>query len=253
MASSKERIMKKIVIIGATSAVATETARRFALEGADLFIAGRTQDKLERLAQDLRVRGASAVHTGLFNSKDLASHDQLMEQAFHKLGEIDAALIAHGDLPDQKESERSWSSAERALATNLLSPIAFLTWLANYFETRGKGNITVISSVAGDRGRQSNYIYGAAKGGLSTFLQGLRNRLALKGVSVTTVKPGFIDTPMTAHIKKGPLFASPELVGKRVHKAMVKGESVVYTPLFWRPIMLVIQHIPEFIFKRMKL
>lgn len=245
--------MKKIVILGATSAVATETARCFALEGASLFIAGRSEDKLERLANDLRVRGASTVHTATFNSRDLASHDQLLEQAFHKLGEIDAALIAHGDLPDQKGCERAWSDTERAFTTNLLSPLACLTWLANYFETRGKGNITVISSVAGDRGRQSNYVYGAAKGGLTIFLQGLRNRLAPKGVSVTTVKPGFIDTPMTAHIKKGPLFASPELVGRRIHQAMRKGEAVVYTPFFWRFIMLIIQHIPEFIFKRMKL
>lgn len=245
--------MKKIVIIGATSAVATETARCFAVEGADLFIAGRTPEKLERLAQDLRIRGAGSVHTGLFNARDLASHDQLLEQAFHKLGEIDAALIAHGDLPNQKECEHTWAETERALATNFLSPVAFLTWLANYFDTRGKGNITVISSVAGDRGRQSNYIYGSAKGALSTFLQGLRNRLAPRGVSVTTIKPGFIDTPMTADIKKGPLFASAELVGKRIHKAMVKGESVVYTPFFWRFIMVIIQHIPEFIFKRMKL
>ena len=245
--------MKKIVIIGATSAVATETARCFALQGANIFIAGRNEEKLERLAQDLRVRGASLVHTGLFNARDLTSHDQLLEQAFHKLGEIDAALIAHGELPDQKECEREWPVTERAFATNLLSPIACLTWLANYFETRGKGNITVITSVAGDRGRQSNYIYGAAKGGLSIFLQGLRNRLAPKGVSVTTIKPGFIDTPMTAHIKKGPLFASPETVGKRIHQAMLKGESVVYTPFFWRFIMLIIQHIPEFIFKKMKL
>ena len=245
--------MKKIVIIGATSAVATETARWFAVEGADLFIAGRTQEKLERLAQDLRIRGAASVHTGIFNARDLASHDQLLEQAFHQLGEIDAALIAHGDLPNQKECEHGWADTERALTTNFLSPVAFLTWLANYFDTRGKGNITVISSVAGDRGRQSNYIYGSAKGALSTFLQGLRNRLAPRGVSVTTIKPGFIDTPMTADIKKGPLFASAELVGKRIHKAMLKGESVVYTPFFWRFIMLIIQHIPEFIFKKMKL
>lgn len=245
--------MKKILIIGATSAVATETARCFALQGADLFIIGRTAEKLERLAQDLRVRGAGTVHTAPFNARDLASHDQLMEQAFHKLGEIDAALIAHGDLPNQKECEHAWPQTESAFTTNFLSPVACLTWLANYFETRGKGNITVISSVAGDRGRQSNYVYGAAKGGLATFLQGLRNRLAPKGVSVTTIKPGFIDTPMTAEIKKGPLFASPELVGKRIHKAMLKGESVVYTPFFWRFIMGVILHIPERVFKRLKL
>jgi decaprenylphospho-beta-D-erythro-pentofuranosid-2-ulose 2-reductase len=245
--------MKKIVIIGATSAIATEVARLFALEGAALFIAGRTEDKLERLANDLRIRGASAVHTGLFSGRDLASHDQLLERAYHALGEIDAALIAHGNLPKQKECEHTWAPAEESFIANLLSPIAFLTWLANYFEKRGAGNITVISSVAGDRGRQSNYIYGSAKGGLSIFLQGLRNRLAPLGVSVTTIKPGFVDTPMTADIKKGPLFASPEQVGKRIHKAMRRGESVVYTPCFWRLIMGVIQHIPEFIFKKMKL
>ncbi len=245
--------MKKIVIIGATSAVATETARCFALEGAELFIAGRSQEKLERLADDLRVRGAAVVHTGLFNARDLASHDQLLESAYHTLGEIDAALIAHGDLPDQTECQHSWIGTEQALATNFLSPVAFLTWLANYFEKRGTGNITAISSVAGDRGRQSNYIYGSAKGALSVFLQGLRNRLAPRGVSVTTIKPGFIDTPMTADIKKGPLFASAELVGTRVHKAMKRGDSVVYTPFFWRFIMLIIIHIPEFIFKRLKL
>ena len=245
--------MKKIVIIGATSAVATETARCFALEGAELFIAGRSQEKLERLADDLRVRGAAVVHTGLFNARDLASHDQLLESAYHTLGEIDAALIAHGDLPDQTECQHSWIGTEQALATNFLSPVAFLTWLANYFEKRGTGNITAISSVAGDRGRQSNYIYGSAKGALSVFLQGLRNRLAPRGVSVTTIKPGFIDTPMTADIKKGPLFASAELVGARVHKAMKRGDSVVYTPFFWRFIMLIIIHIPEFIFKRLKL
>jgi len=245
--------MKKIVIIGATSAVATETARCFALDGAELFIAGRSEEKLERLANDLRCRGAAVVHTGLFNARDLASHDQLLENAFHQLGEIDATLIAHGDLPNQAECQHGWLETEQALATNFLSPVAFLTWLANYFEKRGKGNITVISSVAGDRGRQSNYIYGSAKGALSVFLQGLRNRLAPRGVSVTTIKPGFIDTPMTADIKKGPLFASAELVGTRVYKAMKRGESVVYTPFFWRFIMLIIIHIPECIFKRLKL
>ncbi len=245
--------MKKVLIIGATSAIAAETARLFAQEGADLFLAGRTKEKLDRLAKDLECRGASSVKTAVFSARDLASHDQLLEQAFHALGEIDAALIAHGDLPDQKACEHGWSKTNESLEANLLSPLAFLTWLANYFETRKTGNITVISSVAGDRGRQSNYVYGAAKGGLSIFLQGLRNRLAPQGVSVTTIKPGFVDTPMTAALPKGPLFASAQTVGKRVHKAMKRGESVVYTPFFWRFIMGIIIHIPERIFKKMKL
>jgi len=245
--------MSKVVIIGATSAIAAETARAFAQEGASLFLIGRNAEKLERLAGDLRVRNAAHVHTATFDAQDLGSHDKLMERAFHALGEIDMALIAHGDLPNQPECEGSWPATERTLTANFLSPIAFLTWLANYFQARKTGNITVISSVAGDRGRLSNYVYGAAKGGLTTFLQGLRNRLAHHGVSVTTIKPGFVDTPMTAHIKKGPLFASAETVGRRVHKAMVRGESVVYTPAFWRLIMLVILHIPECIFKKLKL
>lgn len=245
--------MKKIVIIGATSAMAAETARIFAAEGASLFLVGRNSEKLERLAGDLRVRNAADVHTATFQAHDLASHDKIMEEAYHRLGEIDAALVAHGDLPNQRACEHDWHAAERSLTTNFLSPVVFLTWLGNYFEARKKGNITVISSVAGDRGRQSNYIYGSAKGGLTTFLQGLRNRLAHSGVSVTTIKPGFVDTPMTAELKKGPLFASAETVGQRIHKAMKRGDSVVYTPGFWRLIMLIILHIPECVFKRLKL
>jgi decaprenylphospho-beta-D-erythro-pentofuranosid-2-ulose 2-reductase len=245
--------MKRVVIIGATSAIATETARNFAADGSALFLIARNQEKLAGLAADLQVRGASAVNTATFNASDLPYHEQLMESAVRSLGEIDAALIAHGDLPDQKKCQASWQATEDALRTNLASPIAFLTWLGNYFEARKQGNITVISSVAGDRGRQSNYVYGAAKGALSTFLQGLRNRLAPLGVSVTTIKPGFVDTPMTQHIPKGPLFASAETVGTRVYKAMKRGESVVYAPFFWRFIMLIIQHIPECIFKKLKL
>jgi decaprenylphospho-beta-D-erythro-pentofuranosid-2-ulose 2-reductase len=245
--------MKNVMIIGATSAIASEVAREFAKEGASLFLFARNEVRLENLANDLRVRGALAVHTAIFDAHDIPSHERRLEHALEILPDLDAVLIAHGDLPDQPDCQKTYQKTEEALRSNLLSPIAFLSWLANYFEARGKGNITVISSVAGDRGRQSNYVYGAAKGGLSTFLQGLRNRLAHSGVSVTTIKPGFVDTPMTQHLPKGPLFAQPATVGKRIHKAMLKGESIVYTPWFWRPIMLIIQHIPEAIFKRMKL
>ena len=245
--------MKKVMIIGATSAIATEVAREFAKSGASLFLLARNEVRLENLANDLRVRGALEVHTASFDAHDLSSHERRLEQAMSIMQDLDAVLIAHGDLPDQHECQRTYQKAQDALRSNLLSPIAFLSWLANYFETRGSGNITVISSVAGDRGRQSNYIYGAAKGGLSTFLQGLRNRLAHSGVSVTAIKPGFVDTPMTQHLPKGALFAHPATVGKRIHRAMIRGESIVYTPWFWLPIMLVIKHIPEALFKRMKL
>jgi short-subunit dehydrogenase len=245
--------MKKIVIIGATSGIASETARCFALDGAELFITGRNEEKVSRLANDLRCRGARSVRTALFRAEDAAAHEKLIHDAVEVLGEIDSVLIAYGELPNQRECEQAWEKSEHSLTVNFLSPIALLTAAANYFEKRGRGNITVISSVAGDRGRQSNYIYGCAKGGLTTFLQGLRNRLYHHGVSVTTIKPGFVDTPMTAEIPKGPLFASAASVGKRIHKAMKRGECVVYTPCYWRFIMLVIQHIPETIFKRLKL
>ena len=245
--------MKKILVVGATSAIATEVAREFAKCGAQLFLLGRNQSRLDQLAQDLQVRGAVAVYTDTFDALDLDSHERLMEHATKTMDGLDAALIAHGDLPDQLACQRSFKDTELTFKTNLMSPIAFLTWLANYFETKRSGNITVISSVAGDRGRQSNYIYGAAKGGLTVFLQGLRNRLAHSGVTVTTVKPGFVDTPMTQHLPKGPLFAAASTVGRRIFKAMNRGESVVYTPFFWRVIMLVIQHIPECIFKKLKL
>jgi len=245
--------MKKVLIIGATSAIATEVARLYARSGAALHLLGRNTERLDRLAQDLSVRGASAVHTATFDARDLASHERLLEQARSNLGEIDCVLIAHGDLPDQAACQTSPSATEDALRVNALSPLAFLTWLANYFEVRKSGNITVISSVAGDRGRQSNYVYGAAKGCVTTFLQGLRNRLAHVGVSVTTIKPGFVDTPMTQHLPKGALFASAASVGARIHRAMERGESVVYAPFFWRFIMLIIQHIPECIFKKLKL
>ncbi len=245
--------MKKILIVGATSALATATARRFAREGATMHLVARNQEELERLAGDLRTRGAQHVSTSTFDGLNPNSHADLVRRAVEQLGEIDGALIAHGTLPSQEQCQTQWCAAEQALTVNLISPIALLTELAQYFEARKKGNITVITSVAGDRGRQSNYVYGTAKGGLSIFLQGLRNRLAHHGVSVTTIKPGFVDSPMTAHLPKGPLFTSPERVGDRIYSAMKRGESVVYTPWFWRFIMGIIVCIPECIFKRLQL
>ncbi len=245
--------MKRILVIGATSAIAAETARLYAQEKAHLFLAGRDPEKLQRLANDLTVRGASVVHTQTFDAHDLRSQETMLEDALAKLQEIDAVLIAHGSLPNQADCQANWPATHDALMVNLISPLCLLTWLGNYFERRGTGNITVISSVAGDRGRQSNYVYGASKGGLSHFLEGLRNRLAPRGVTVTTVKPGFVDTPMTAQLPKTKMFASAASVGARVHKAMNRGEDIVYTPGVWWPIMFAIRHVPESIFKKLKL
>ncbi len=188
----------RILIIGATSAIAHETAKFFARDGAELFLVGRTAAKLEDVSNDLKVRGAKRTETFPLDLSDLN-----------------------------------------------------LTILANYLEQQKRGCIAVVSSVAGDRGRRSNYVYGTAKGGVSIFLQGLRSRLSTSGVTVVTVKPGLVDSPMTTSLKKGLLFAQPAKVGKGIYKAMMKGKEVVYLPWFWRPIMAVVRSLPEPIFKKM--
>lgn len=243
----------RVVIIGASSAIAYETAKCFAYDGADLFLVGRSSEKLATIAADLKVRGAKRVETYVLDLCELDRHQEMFEQALALLGELDMLLIAHGTLGDQHKSELSVAETMRELQTNCLSVISLLTISANYFERQQHGCIGVVSSVAGDRGRKSNYVYGTAKGAVTIFLQGLRNRLSSAGVSVVTIKPGYVATPMTAHLKKSLLTASPQSVGRGIYQAMKKGKDVVYLPWFWSPIMLIIKSIPERIFKRLSL
>lgn len=245
--------MQKILIIGATSAIAEACAKRFAAQGHSLYLLARNSTRLESLAQDLRVRGAAAVHCASFEACALDTHQALLDQVKTELNGLDLVLIAHGTLSDQQVCEQSVELTLQELQTNALSVIALLTRLANHFEQQRHGSIAVISSVAGDRGRQSNYIYGTAKGALSIFLQGLRNRLHKSGVQVLTIKPGFVDTPMTAALPKGPLWATPEKVALDIDKAIEKNKDVLYTPGFWMLIMLIIKSVPERLFKRLSL
>ena len=245
--------MKKILVIGATSAIARATARLFAEAGDALFLAARNADKLAAIAADMKVRGAIEVHTLEFDAVDYDQHQLLIETAVQTLHGLDVVLIAHGTLPDQKACEQSFDLARREFEINALSTISLLTHLANYFEAKGEGTIAVISSVAGDRGRKSNYVYGSAKGTVTVFLQGLRNRLHKSGVKVLTIKPGFVDTPMTADFQKGWLWASPDSVGLEIIRAVGRDIDVAYVPWFWRPIMGVIALIPESLFKKLSL
>ncbi len=245
--------MKKVLLIGATSAIAEATARRFAAAGDRLFLLGRNAERLSTIAVDLQVRGAEKVHHQAFDANDFAGHPDLLQKALDTLGGIDVVLIAHGTLPDQKACEKDFARTLAEFNTNALSVISMLTWLGNHFEAQGSGTIAVISSVAGDRGRQSNYVYGSAKGAVSLFLQGLRNRLHPAGVQVLTIKPGFVDTPMTAEFKKGPLWAVPDTVAEGIVRAIDKHRNVVYLPFFWLFIMMIIRSVPEVIFKRAKL
>jgi short-subunit dehydrogenase len=243
----------KLMIVGATSAIALETARHFAADGAEFFLVGRNAEKLAAVQRDLEVRGATRVLSYTLDLNDLAQHGALVSAACEALGELDAVLIAHGTLTDQSRAQVSVEETLREMQTNALSYISLLTLLAERFEQQRHGCLAVISSVAGDRGRRSNYVYGTAKGAVSLFASGLRARLSKAGVAVVTIKPGFVDTPMTAHLRKNPLYAKPARVGRRIYKAMLKGEDVVYIPWFWRYIMLVIRLIPERLFKRLPL
>lgn len=245
--------MLRIVIVGASSAIAEATARCYAARGARLFLIARQSQRLEDMASDLKVRGAADVAFATLDVNQLDAHSDVLAQAWTWLGEVDAMLIAHGTLPDQNACEASAELAVKEFNTNGTSTIALMTVAANRFEAQRHGALAVISSVAGDRGRQSNYLYGSAKAAVTAFASGLRQRLTKVGVNVLTIKPGFVDTPMTRDFKKGALWATPEGIARGIVRATDRGRSVVYLPWFWLPIMLIIRHVPEFVFKRAKL
>jgi decaprenylphospho-beta-D-erythro-pentofuranosid-2-ulose 2-reductase len=246
--------MSRILVIGATSAIAHATSRIYAARGAQLVLVGRSAQKLAASADDLRVLGAARVEVLQADANDFAAQAQWVDKAFDILQRIDVVLVAHGTLSNQAQCQQSVPALIEEFNTNALSAMAMLTLIANRMEQQGHGAIAVISSVAGDRGRPSNYVYGSAKAALTTFLGGLRARLFKSGVHVVTIKPGFVDTPMTAAIKKGgPLWAKPDAIAAGIVHSIEKRRNVVYLPWFWRYIMLIIQHVPEFIFKRLSL
>ncbi|MEP5764595.1 MAG: SDR family oxidoreductase [Halieaceae bacterium] len=243
--------MQRILIIGATSAIAMATARLLAQRGEFLVLAGRQQERLQALAADLEARGAGGTALIEFDAVATEDYQALVAAAW---GEgLDLVLLAHGVLPDQQAVQDDAAATSRALQVNALSAIAWMAALASRFEAQGGGAIAVISSVAGERGRQSNYVYGASKAALTTYTDGLRNRLSKSGVTVLTIKPGFVDTPMTAGFKKGLLWAQPEAVAAGILRAVERGAGVVYLPWFWRYIMLVIKLIPERLFIKLSL
>lgn len=248
--------LRNIVVFGATSAIAQEALRVFVQRGASVYCVGRNPDKLSAVISDLRVRADAGqkVDGQSADLLDTAAHPALFAAARDTLGDIDAVLVAHGTLPDQAQCEASVERTLAAIAENGTSVISLLTVAANEFAACGRGVIAAISSVAGDRGRQSNYVYGASKGLVTTFMQGLRNRLATKGVQVVTIKPGFIDTPMTAAFpKSGMLWTTAQRAGRAVADAMEKGRDVVYVPGYWFWIMTILRHVPERIFKKLRL
>lgn len=245
---------QNILIIGATSGIAEALARRYAKQGARLFLVARNNKKLEVISTDLAARGAKEVQTFVMDANDSVLIPRMVDVAWQTFGHIDVALVAHGTLPDQQRSETDIPYAIAEFRTNADSIIACLGGLAERFEAQGKGVIAVIGSVAGDRGRASNYLYGAAKAAIDTYASGLRVRLFKNGVHVLTIKPGFVATSMTANLNlPARLTAKPERVARDIQNAISKRKDVLYTPWFWRWIMLIIRWIPALIFNRMKL
>lgn len=241
-----------ILILGATSAIARALAAEFAQRSHPLFLAGRDVEELHRIAQDLHIRYRVTVDHGPFDAEAFSTHLPFLKTVIEKMHGLHGIVYACGDLGDPANSAVDFNESHHIIDRNFTGAVSILTHSSNYLSKQGSGFIVGISSVAGDRGRQSNYIYGAAKGGLSLFLQGLRNRL-FPHVHVMTVKPGFVDTAMTFGKKGLFLVASPQDVGKKIIHALHRRSDVVYTPWFWRWILAVIKCVPEKVFKRLKL
>lgn len=244
---------RRVIVLGATSAIAQATARRYAAEGGSLLLAGRDAQKLETIATDLRARGAAAATVETLDlARPVDAAAQLGAMAA-RIGGVDDVLLAYGVLGDQARAENDLDEARRLLAVNFTSAAEWCLAAANLLEAQGRGTLLVIGSVAGDRGRQSNFVYGAAKGGLGVLVQGIAHRLALRGngARAVLIKPGFVDTPMTGHLAKGgPLWASPDAVAGVIHRAAYDGGPVVYAPWFWRFILLIIRLVPASIFHK---
>lgn len=241
-----------IVIVGANSAIAKATARLYAEKGHDFFLVGRNPAGLEELVADLKVRGAGNISTYELDVLAMDDHAAMVTKTTEKLERVDVVLICHGSLPDQERCENDFELAQQELVVNGNSVISLAGRFANILKQQEHGVLAVVTSVAGDRGRQPNYLYGAAKSLVSTYLQGLRGRLLPYSVHVIDIRPGLVDSPMTAHFEKGALWASPDQVANKVVKAIYKQRHTVYAPGYWRLIMAVVRSIPDFVFKRLK-
>ena len=247
--------MKKIVIIGATSAIAEHCAKIWLENKAvDLTLLGRDMMRLDRVAADLKVRSPlSKIRTiqADFSAPRAitATVDDIVQS-----GDVDIVLIAHGFLPDQDNCQNDLSSCHAALDINGVSPVLYAEAFAKHMAKANHGSIAFIGSVAGDRGRKSNYIYGAAKGLVTRYAQGMQHRFAGSGVHVILIKPGPTDTPMTAHLKhKGAKLAPVEDVAKQIVDAIMVGKPVVYTPAKWWAIMMIIRHLPAYVFNKINI
>lgn len=242
---------ENVLILGAASDMAVAIARQLAMQGYSITLAGRNAERLAAIEGDLRIRYKAMVTSVYFDALDFDSHAQFYQALPEK---PDIVICVFGLLGDQREAQQHWEHCQQVIHANYTGAVSILNVVANDLERRKKGTIVGISSVAGERGRQSNYIYGSAKAGFTAYLSGLRNRLYHHGVHVITVKPGFVKTKMIEDISTpAMLTASPKAVGKKVYRAILKKKNTLYVLPIWALIMGVIKAIPESIFKRLKM
>jgi short-subunit dehydrogenase len=251
--ASAAKAPRRILVLGATSGIAESCGRLWAERGDHVYLVGRNEDRLAAVAADLRTRGAASVGYAVTDLDDTAAHPAMLAHAINALGGLDIALLALGVLGDQTAAERDFATAAAILHTNFVSAASLLTWLANYCAQRHHGTLAVLSSVAGDRGRKSNYVYGASKAGLTAFTDGLRNRIDREGVKVITIKPGPTRTAMTESMKGSGKFADVHAVAATIVKAIDRGQDILYVPGIWRIKMAVVGLVPERVFKKLNL
>ncbi|HEX5283970.1 MAG TPA: SDR family oxidoreductase [Bryocella sp.] len=244
---------KRILVLGATSGIAEACIRLWASRGDHLFLVGRNAGRLAAVAADAGTRGAAFVNTAVADLDRTEHHGDLLAHAINTLGGLDLAYLALGVLGEQTKAERNFHDAAQIIHTNYTAPVSLLTWLASYCAQRHAGTLAVLSSVAGERGRKSNYVYGSSKAGLTAFVDGLRNRIDREGVRVITIKPGPVKTSMTEGMKGRERFADVDKVAASIVRAVDRGNDIVYVPGQWRLIMAVIRAIPERVFKKLNL
>lgn len=245
--------MKHYALIGATSAIAQQCARQWVKRDAALLtLIGRNSVELEAVAKDIQIRSPeSQINIQITDFESATDIQDTVRELFGK-AIVDIALIAHGALPDQTRCQNDLLACKAALSINGVSPVLFMEAIAEQMERANHGTLAVIGSVAGDRGRKSNYIYGSAKGLIDRYAQGLQHRFAKIPVRIVLIKPGPTDTPMTAHLKTGGQRLAPvEKVAQDIISGIDRGCSVIYTPRIWHFVMWIIRHLPNLIFNKL--
>jgi short-subunit dehydrogenase len=242
---------KRILVFGATSAICHEVLKLYAAQGASFFLVARNSDKVAAIADDLQARGASVVATRCYDFNDWHQHEDAVSQGAQSLGEIDIAIVAHGSLPEQAACESSSVALKACMDDNFTSAAIVAEACAQQLSRQGRGTLAVVSSVAGDRGRKSNYAYGAAKAGIDALLQGLQGRFAGSAVNIVNIKPGMIISPMTAHMQHGAIWATAADIAPAIQSAINSGRRVCYVPGYWRLIMFIIRTLPTAVLARL--